>query len=138
MTYAAGSYAITVQVTDVGGASVTLTNGANVFGGGAAVQPAPQATGVQATATHGVAFFGGVASFLGSISGGTAANYTATIDWGVGAGAVAAQVRPLGNNQFAVVGGHTYANPGTYTVTIQITDSGGARTSRVVVVRARD
>jgi hypothetical protein len=140
MTYSAtGTYAVVVQITDVGGASLTLQNVATVTGGGSSpVRPAPQATGVQATATHGVAFSGAVASFRGDIAGGTVANYTATIDWGVGAGAVAAQVRPLGNNQFAVVGGHTYAKPGTYTVTITIRDSGGGVTTVTSTILVAD
>jgi hypothetical protein len=119
----AGTYTITIAIYDVGGASASTTATASVTNpGGAPTRPHPVAVGTTATATHGVPFRGSVASFKGSIPGGTAASYTVSISWGNGI-TTAGTVRPTGNNTFSVFGGVTYAQAGTYTVSITITDS---------------
>jgi hypothetical protein len=119
------------------------------FGGGGAGAPpasttttstsAPQATGTTATATHGVAFAGNLASFVGDITGGTAASYTAQIDWGNGTITTGIIAR-TGDNTFGVSGGVTYLNPGKYTVQITVSDSGGGSsvvTTTILVADAR-
>src|SRR5262249_52264592 len=103
----------------------------------APVRPAPQATGTKATATHGVAFRGSVASFVGDVAGGTAASYTASIDWGNGV-TTAGQIVPTGPNTFAVRGSNTYASPGTYTVRITIHDPSGGSTTVTTTIQVVD
>jgi hypothetical protein len=126
---AAGTYTITVYIYDVGGSTFTVTTTATVTSPpGAPGRSGPLAKGTKATATHGVAFNGSVASFAGSILGGTAASYTATINWGDGT-STSGVIRATGANTFSVIGSKTYAAAGTYTVSITITDSSGASTT---------
>jgi hypothetical protein len=133
-----GTYTVVVGIWDVGGSSLTISGTAGVSGGGSApVRPAPKATGTKATATHGVAFKGNVASFLGSIAGGTASNYTASINWGDGH-TTTGTIRPTGNNNFSVSGANTYATAGVYTVKITITDSNGASTTVTTTITVSD
>jgi hypothetical protein len=140
VTYTAvGTYTIKVSIQDVGGATGTITSTATVSNPpGAPTRPHPQAKGTTATATHGVAFGGSVASFVGDIGGGTAASYTATINWGNGH-TTAGVIQATGPNTFVVVGSQTYTAAGTYTVAITITDSSGGSTtvdSTIVVAQA--
>jgi hypothetical protein len=138
-TYAAaGTYTVIVGIWDVGGSSLTISGTATVTPGlVAAVRPAPKGTGTKATATHGVAFSGNVASFLGSIGGGTASNYTASINWGDGH-TTTGIIRSTGNNNFSVSGANTYATAGVYTVKITITDSNGASTTVTTTITVSD
>jgi hypothetical protein len=125
----AGTYTVTVLIQDVGGASALVTATATVSNPpGAPSQPGPQAAGTTATATHGTPFTGSVATFTGSVPGGSAANYTVTIAWGNGT-TTAGAVRPTGANTFSVDGTNTYAAAGTYTVSVTITDSAGNSTT---------
>ncbi len=99
----AGSFAVTVAVTDANGNALgsALTT-ATV----AATAPTVTANGTLISATVGKSFSGGVATFSDSSPGATAGNYTATIDWGDGttsAGTVAAS-----GGSFVVNGTHTY------------------------------
>jgi hypothetical protein len=134
----AGTYTITIAIYDVGGASASTTATATVTNpGGAPTRLQPVAVGTTATATHGVPFRGSVASFKGSIPGGTASSYTVSINWGNGT-TTAGTVRPTGNNTFSVFGGVTYAQAGTYTVSITITDSSGASTTVTTTILVAD
>jgi hypothetical protein len=120
------------------GSTLTLTGTATVSGGGnGPVRPAPKGTGTQATATHGVAFKGNVATFIGSIIGGTASNYTASINWGDGH-TTSGIIRPTGNNNFSVYGTNTFAAAGVYTVKITIKDSNGASTVVTTTITVAD
>ncbi|HET8980289.1 MAG TPA: hypothetical protein VFN87_19210 [Solirubrobacteraceae bacterium] len=103
------SAAFTVQVTD---AALSVT-----------------AVGISATA--GQQFAGTVATFADGDPGGTASDYTATIDWGDGTAASAGTVRPvLGTpGGFAVTASHTYARANDYFLTVTVADAGGSRVS---------
>jgi hypothetical protein len=72
-------------------------------------------------------FSGTVATFTDADPHGTVSDYTATIAWGDGsssAGTVTAN-----GSSFAVNGSHSYAVLGPYTITVQISDAGGASAS---------
>jgi streptogramin lyase/PKD repeat protein len=120
-TYAqAGLYNVTVTVDGPDGTTaqiVTITS----------VSPANEV----GTSTPAIlSFTAGVASApsaLGSFSsniGSTAADFTATVDWGDGSPIQSAPIQPapnqVGSNEFNVVAGHDYAQPGTYTATVSI------------------
>ena len=79
------------------------------------------AAGVAVAATEGAAFSGTVATFTDPDTSATAADYTASINWGdttTSVGTVSG-----GAGSFTVSGGHTYAEQGTFTVTTTITDA---------------
>jgi len=69
-----------------------------------------------------------VATFTDSNPDGKLGDYTATIDWGDGttsSGTVSADAV----SGLDVSGGHTYSSPGSKTVKVTITDTGGATTT---------
>jgi hypothetical protein len=137
-TYTAlGNYTVVVDVWDVGGSTLEMTGSATVTSGFAPIRPGPKATGTHATATHRVAFHGSVASFVGSIVGGTARSYTASITWGDGH-TTSGTIQPTGNNNFSVIGANTYATAGTFTVHVTITDSNGASTTVTTTILVAD
>ena len=85
-------------------------------------------------ATEGVAFQGLVAHFTDSNPAGTAADYTATITWGDGSistvtavATAAGQVVADAGGGFDVIGTNTYAEEGSATVVVVITDAKGPR-----------
>jgi len=113
-TYASiGNFTATVSVTHVPtSTTVTATSTAHVVPGLAAM-------GVTFTATPNVAFNGVVATLTDTNLTDTGASFTASIAWGDGttsAGNVAG-----GGGSFTVVGTHTYAATGNFTVTVTIT-----------------
>jgi hypothetical protein len=72
------------------------------------------------TPTEGSAFSGTVITFTDPDPSGAAADYTATIDWGDGSSS-SGQVTGSGG-ALAVGGSHTYAEEGSYPVTVTLTD----------------
>ena len=122
-TYAEeGSYAVTVLISDVGGATTAATSSAVV------VDAALSAGGISIVATEEAAFSGVVATFTDANVNAPAADFAAVISWGDGnssAGAVIAD----GGGLFTVTGDYTYAEEGTYSINILITDVGGASAS---------
>jgi hypothetical protein len=88
----------------------------------AVVDQSITATGSTIATIEGQAFAGPVANFNDADLSSTAAEYTATIDWGDGstsAGAVAGS----GGGPFAVSGAHVYTEEGSHNATVTITDS---------------
>src|SRR5207302_714891 len=58
--------------------------------------------------------------------GGVAGDYTATIFWGDGANSSAGTVVSDGHGGFTVSGSYTYAEEGTFPISVSILDTGGA------------
>jgi hypothetical protein len=77
--------------------------------------------------TEGAPFSGPVATFTDADPNGAAGDYTATITWGDGHTSMGT-VSATGGG-FAVSGTNTYATNGPYSVTVAISDTGGATTS---------
>ena len=134
-TYASvGSYTIAVSIQDVGGASGQASSTATVTSPPQAPsRSGPAASGTTATATHGVAFKGGVASFTGLPAG----SYSTTIDWGNGQ-TTAGTLVATSPTTFSVVGSNTYTTPGVYTLRITISLSGGGSTTVETTITVAD
>jgi phospholipase C len=124
-TYAEeGSYPFTVTLTDERDGSSPLTASGTVV-----VADAPlQASAQNLKPTQGSAFNGVVTAFRDPGSDGTISDYSATITWGDGHTS-AGTVQSDGQGGFTVSGGNTFAEEGTYTVTVLLQDQGGARAS---------
>jgi hypothetical protein len=78
-------------------------------------------SGTSFTATEGVGVTHTVATFTDPDAGATAAEYSATIDWGDGNTSAGAITGSTGG-PFTVAASHTYADEGTYVVGVTITD----------------
>jgi photosystem II stability/assembly factor-like uncharacterized protein len=76
--------------------------------------------------TPGVPFTGTVATFTDADPNGSAAQFTATIDWGDKTTPSPGTVTPDPKGGFDVNGTHTYSAVGLFSISITITDSGGA------------
>jgi hypothetical protein len=80
------------------------------------------ASGMTFSATEGTIFSGPVASFTDPDTAATSSEYTATIDWGDSSALDSTAVIAGGAGSFTVSGTHTYADEGTYGVTVTVTD----------------
>jgi hypothetical protein len=81
--------------------------------------------GINVTATEGTVFNGLVANFQDAGNADPITSYSASIDWGDG-NVSAGLITPDGSGGFNVTGTNTYAEEGSYTVTVTITDEGGS------------
>ena len=119
----AGTYAVEVQ-TSYGITTV------DVYGTAYVTAPPTQAAGVTLSASPGSAFSGVVATFRANAPGAMPGDYNATINWGDGTGPNGQGTVMVSINGytdgFSVTGTHTYATPGHYVTTVQITNSAGA------------
>jgi hypothetical protein len=79
------------------------------------------ATGTTVSATEGASFSGTVATFTDPDTKATASEYSATIEWGDSTTTTGTISGPTGG-PFSVGGSHTYAEEGSYTITVKITD----------------
>jgi hypothetical protein len=119
-------YAITFTVQDVGGSTLAAAAGSAV-----AVADAPlNGNGLALAGTEGAALPAGtvVATFTDADPAGTAADYTAKINWGDGTAPAAAVIQPAfgAGSTFNVIAMHTYAEEGTYVVNVAINDAGAS------------
>ncbi len=80
------------------------------------------ASGSSISATEGASFSGTVATFTDPDTAATASEYSATINWGDGSPTSSGTISG-GGGSFTVSGTHTYAEEGTYTTTIVVTDT---------------
>ncbi len=123
-----GGLSLSVQIGDAngvtaGGTSSTFTVAEAMLGGLSISSPGA----IEGVGTGSVR----VASFHDTNANASPADFTAVIDWGdgstttvTGAGIVA-----LPNSNFLVRSSHTYGEDGTYTLSVQILDDGGASLS---------
>ncbi|HEY3567811.1 MAG TPA: hypothetical protein VGP73_07740 [Thermoanaerobaculia bacterium] len=124
-TYAStGTYPVMVTLSDdaPGTATATVTSTAMVAAGLSVV-----ASGF--TTPEGTAFNGQVATFSDADTSKTAADFTATIDWGDGTTSAGTVTGSSGS--FQVSGQHTYADEGSFTFNVTVTEigAGGATAS---------
>lgn len=87
------------------------------------------ANGVDIKSTEGSAFAGNVATVTDGDPADHAAEYSATIDWGDGSSSSPGTVSGPDGGPYNVSGTHTYAEEGTYTVKVHVTDSDSANTA---------
>ncbi len=122
----AGSNPFTLRFADSGGFCEHTTTPLTSFGGCnfcvdlAITQPPITASGVNVSAIEGKAFAATVANFTSGDPLATPADFSASINWGDGgtsAGTVSA-----GGSGFAVAGGHTYGEEGSYQVHVTIAE----------------
>ncbi|WP_405581728.1 GH92 family glycosyl hydrolase [Streptomyces sp. NBC_01190] len=108
-------------------AEVELLAGGDVQLGGNTVSVSAAQSTVHATS--------GVAATapLATVTGGTAAGYQATINWGDGSPATAGVITPSSRGVDNVGGSHVYAKPGYYQASVQATD-GRSQSSTTVGV----
>jgi uncharacterized protein (TIGR03118 family) len=122
-TYAeeATNVPITVTINDVGGSTATAGSKANV------ADASLTASNITLAATEGATFSGTVATFTDANPLAPASDFTATINWGDGASAVAGTVTAAKGGAFVVSGDHLYADEATRQVTVTINDVGGSK-----------
>jgi hypothetical protein len=119
-----GTFHATVTVSDGSGDTATATSTISVA-------PAPAGLTVHAlniTAQPTVAFSGPVATITDP-SATSASDLTVTISWGDGSQSTGSDVMvsgPDAHGVFTVQGSHTYSTANTYSITVNVTDSGGA------------
>jgi hypothetical protein len=113
-----GSYPVTVAITSTITSATVATATAT-----ATVADAPlTATGV--SAPTGQSFSGTVATFTDANAGAPASDFTASIAWGDGSTS-AGTVTGTGGS-YPVSGSHAYADTGSFSVQVTISDDGGA------------
>ncbi len=122
-TYAEeGSYVVSVSIADVGGSSASSTSTANV------ADAALSATGIDVNSTEGISFTGAVATLTDANLNSDISDLSATINWGDGHSS-AGVITSAGMNTYTVSGTNTYAEEGSYSISVSITDIGGSKTS---------
>jgi hypothetical protein len=114
-----GSFTAHVTIRDAGGSGATADSSVSV------ADAALTASGVAVPATEGASFSGVVASFTDADPNGAAGDYTATIAWGDGSSS-SGSFAPDGNGGFTVSGSHTYAEEGSFPVSVTVADAGGS------------
>lgn len=117
-----GSYTLKVSVTDKNGGIGSATGTVSV--NDALLTAGPTQT---TTATEGLAFTGTVGSFTDTNAAATMADFAATITWGDSSTSAGTITGSAGS--FTVAGSHSYADEGSYAVSVTVTDKGGSTTN---------
>ncbi len=125
-----GSHTITAAYSGTPGGAGTTGFGASAASAGVTVYPAPlPASAVNFSAIAGAPFTGAVATFINADPFGSAASYTAIIDWGDGSTSTGTI---SGTGTLSVSGCHTYADPGSFAASVQISHNLGDTTPATV------
>ena len=119
-----GNNVVTVVVNDGLGHTTTLNANANI----ADAPLVAQAAVVRLNPGQASVDNATVATFTDSAPAEPVGNYHATIDWGDGSAASAGTTGFSSGGVFTVAGSHAYASAGRFTVTVTISDVGGATT----------
>jgi PKD repeat protein len=117
-TYAGtGTYTVVVTMTDdaPGTATAQVTSTAHISSGLAV-------TAISFSTPEGAAWNGIVATFSDADTSKTPISFTATVGWGDGTTSAATVIG--GSGSFSLTGSHTYADEGTYTVTVTVNETG--------------
>ena len=117
-----GSYAISVEISDVAGPTASATSTATVSDA-----PLLSSDGTTITATQGVGFTALLAGFAEANYNATIDDWSGTVDWGDGSPMTAGTISQVGPQTFGVNGTHTYLAAGTFTYTVDFVDVGGTR-----------
>jgi ELWxxDGT repeat protein len=124
-----GTQTLSVQILDHGGASLSGTGTIAVADarlGGLSIHNPHAASGI-GTGTF------TVATFTDAYTAASAKDFTATVGWGDGStttvSAAGGGLVAAGRGTFAVLASHTYGTAGSFTLSVQITDVGGASVS---------
>jgi hypothetical protein len=116
-----GSYAAHVTVSDIGSSSASATTTATV------ADAALTAAGVAVAATEGAGFSGVVATFTEANPNAAVGDFSAIIAWGDGT--TSSGNVTLANGVFSVNATHTYADDGSYAISVTVADFGGSSTT---------
>jgi hypothetical protein len=115
----AGSYLVSVSIADAGGTRDGTTATATIS------EPAVQGTSVPVQTTEGTEFSGIVATFTLASGQRPVSDFVASIDWGDGNKTLGKIFVDPGTGAFDIAGTTTYAEEGTYTITVSVTDLSG-------------
>jgi hypothetical protein len=117
-----GSYPVLVLIKDVAGNSLTQANTIATIGDAPVTPGTSTAISASEQTATGVVTVG---QFVDANPSGTAGQFSAVVSWGDGT-VVPGAVRAVGPpGHFDVVGNHTYASPGTYSVNAVVTTDAG-------------
>jgi hypothetical protein len=129
-TLNAGSHGITASYSGAPGGAGTTGLGSSKGSRSLVISPLPlPASAVNFSATAGAPWSGTLATFTNPDPQGSAASYTALIDWGDGSTSTGTI---SGTGTLTVSGAHTYANPDSYAASVQISHNLGNTTTATV------
>jgi hypothetical protein len=115
-----GSHGASVEVFDIGGASVSISGTFTVTD-----LPLTLTSLTPPAVTAGSTFNGTVATFIDGNPSAPAGDFSAQVSWGDGV-VNTVPVASLGGGAFAVVASHTYGQPGTLPFSVTVNDEGGS------------
>jgi hypothetical protein len=138
-TYAdEGTYTVSVQVVDDGGAPIAASQTLAVADATLTNLTVSAIPATEGKATGNVR----VASFYDNNVRAPVTDFTATITWGDGStttvSGAAGNIVAVGNGWFYLLASHTYAEEGSYTLSVQVLDDGGSSASASRVVGVAD
>ncbi len=127
-TYAEeGTYPISIAVSDDGGARATISGTATVADAALTGSSAAVAGGTEGATNSSVL---SAATFTDANPGNHTNDFIATIAWGDGGPTSAGTVSyDSGSGTYTVTGSHTYAEEGSYAISISVADQGGSMTT---------
>ncbi|HET6880071.1 MAG TPA: TIGR03118 family protein [Pirellulales bacterium] len=127
-TSPAQGLSVTVNVSDVGGATAAASSTANVADAPLVFDPDAVTVPPGGAATN---LLLATVNDLGGVQ--PPANYSATIDWGDHAAPSPGMITAAGT-AFQITGSHQYLLPGKYSLNVMVSDAGGASATTPVTV----